>query len=377
MKYCKLNIVICIVIIFFLSIGLITPSSFQTDMKIELTKLGQVSTGGEPYDLWVNEDQDIAYVTCGYFGLRIFDVSSPSNPIELSHVAETTAVINTGHATGYAHQLLYDNEIVYVGDGAAGLTIINCSDLTNPYIITHYTGGYAWDIQIINNIAFVASGFNTLGNPGVMILNITDPANPILLYNYQTSSDVNDVEIAGNRGYLASNSGFKILDISNSSNPIALGEYEGPSNSYAIDVEISGNLAYLSLWKEGLKILDISNPADITIVSEFKGNEISEYTYFHLNEEYVYLATMANGVLILDVSDPNFPTEVSRYNDTGKAYGIFVRNDIIYVADQAEGLKILKMETLPSETDTATTSSFHVYLSVLVLIIIVIRKRKP
>ncbi|MFX0183325.1 MAG: LVIVD repeat-containing protein [Candidatus Hodarchaeota archaeon] len=350
--------------------------------QIELTKLGQAPTGGDAYDVWVNEERDLAYVTCGYHGFRIFDMSSPSNPVELSHVAETPAIINTGHSTGYAHQLLYHNEIVYVGDGAAGLAIINCSNSRDPYIITHYTRGYGWDIQIIDNIAFVASGYNNLGSPGVMILNITDPSNPILLRNYHTVIGITDVEVAGNYCYLASysylgsNSGLQILDISNYSNPIALGQYIGPSNSYAVDVEISGNLAYLSFWEEGLKILDISDPTNITVISEFNDNDISEFAFLDLNEEYVYLATMADGVVVLDVSDPYLPVERCKYNDTGKAYGIFVRDDFIFVADQSEGLKILKMELLSSETDTVSAKSFQLYLTILVLVVFGIRKRK-
>ncbi|MHA2496087.1 MAG: hypothetical protein ACXAEI_11405, partial [Candidatus Hodarchaeales archaeon] len=38
------------------------------DYRLKFTKLGHVSTGGDAYEIWVNEAKGLAYVTCGYSG---------------------------------------------------------------------------------------------------------------------------------------------------------------------------------------------------------------------------------------------------------------------------------------------------------------------
>jgi hypothetical protein len=345
------------VIIILLISGIISCNISQTrSPQLEFINIGEVTTGGDAYDVWVDVDRNLAYVTCGYNGLRIFNISDPSNPILIVRVPESLPVINTGHGLAYAHQLLVDNDIIYIGDGPGGLTIINCSDLTNPIVLTHYDGGYTWDIQLRGNIAFIVNGWNNLGNPGLMILNVSNPSDPVLISNYQTDFDVTDLELEDDRGYMVSyDYGLKILDISNYSNPLELGHYLGPPDSVLMDVEITGNLAYLSFWNNGLQLLDCSDPSNITVLSEYNPVNISEFSYLTVEENYIYLAALNNGVVVLDTSNPYFPVEIGRYNDSGSAYGIFVRDNVIFLADRDEGFKILEMEMIG--TDFTTISS--------------------
>ena len=222
------------------------------------------------------------------------------------------------------------NDIIYVGDGPGGLTVINSSDPSNPYVLTHFLGGYTWDIQIADNVAFIVNGWNNLGNPGFMILNVSNPSTPTIINNFPTDFDVTDLEVVGNQAFLVcGDSSLTILDISNYTNPVILGKYLGPSGSFTIDVEISGNLAFLSFWKNGLKVLDISDPKNITVKGEFTRSNGGESIFLDLNGDYVFLTTMADGVVVLDVSNPENPIEVGGYSDSGKAYGIFVRNNYL------------------------------------------------
>ncbi len=73
------NLLIIIVFLTFQAIilpGTIIIRSQTSDWKI--TELSRVSTGEDAYSLLVEDDY--CYVTCGYSGFKIFDVSDRSNP---------------------------------------------------------------------------------------------------------------------------------------------------------------------------------------------------------------------------------------------------------------------------------------------------------
>ncbi|MFX0173526.1 MAG: NosD domain-containing protein [Candidatus Hodarchaeota archaeon] len=297
----------------------------ESNQELNLIKIGEVPTGGDAYDVWIDENKELAYVTCGYDGLWIINVNDPSNPIQMAHIPESPAVINTGHSTGYAHQLYVDNNFVYVGDGAAGLTIANISDPRNPLVATRYTEGYAWDIHVVEKVAYVTNGF--LGNTaGLAILNVTNPTKPSLLGNYTIQSDITCIEVQKDLAFLAdSDNGLVIVDISNNSAPFLKGECTGPENGGVGYVEVVNDLAYLTAWNKGLKIVNVSDPTEISTVNEYS----LDVGYFSIKVfgNNAYLGGLYEGLVILNVSDSSNPVEIGHYREKGRvdsAYAILL-----------------------------------------------------
>ena len=362
------------------------------NQRLVFTVISETWTGGDTYDVWVDETCELAYVTCGYFGFRIFNVSNPSDPILLSHLPESPAIIETGHATGFSHQMFVEDSIVYIGDGAAGLKIINCSNPSDPYVITSVTEGYAWDMEMVGSTALIANGFRGKGNPGVLIVNMSIPQNPFVIFNYTTSSDIPDIEVVGSNALVVNSEvGLLILDIGNYSSPEAIGQYTGPTNSYTGDVEIWGDLAFLIFWEYGLRILDSTDPEDIEEIGEFSEPYLTSIT-LDKNSNLGYLASYDDGLIVLNLTDPSSPQEIGRYQDSGKVYRSFIRDDLIFLADQ-EGFKILQMEfSQQDRTDTsvspslisssidsvnASSTGFEMLLVVIsVIIFSIVQKRK-
>ncbi|MHA2296782.1 MAG: LVIVD repeat-containing protein [Candidatus Hodarchaeales archaeon] len=55
------------------------------------------------------------------------------------------------------------DDIIYFACGYAGLKIINVTDISNPVEITsYYDGGYAYDVQVVDNLAYVADRLDGL-----------------------------------------------------------------------------------------------------------------------------------------------------------------------------------------------------------------------
>jgi hypothetical protein len=352
MKYKRLMIFSFLLIF---SSSILTETLGQDNgQQLVLIKIGSIPTGGDAYDVWIDEERDLAILTCGYYGVRIVNISDPLNPVELSHVPEPPAVIETGHSTGYAHQFFVDKKMIYVGDGAAGLTVIDSTDPRNPSIVSNFTEGYAWDIEVQLGIAYVSSGF--LGNTaGLIILDVSNPSFPTLLANYSTEGDITSVEVKGDLAYLADyDNGLVVLDISNASNPVLKGEFPGPENSGVSYVEIVDDLLYSTSWGSGLRIWNISVPTKISMVADY--SQLEQYFSVRVFDDYAFLGGMNDGLIVLNVSNPVNPVEIGRYYEGGRVNSAYAVNDLIYVADQDNGLLILEMKSLTDTTSAAQTT---------------------
>lgn len=134
------------------------------------------------------------------------------------------------------------------------------------------------------------------------------------------------------------------------------------------DVFVQGNYAYLADYHNGLYIIDVSNPESPLLVgnyySEEKGGKITREIY--VRDNYAYLAN-EKFMFIVNVSDPTSPTLAGKYDTLSFAWGIFVKGNYAYVADQLGGLVIIDVSnpTSPVLTGSYSTSRYaqSVYVS--------------
>ena len=305
--------------------------------QLVLTKIAQVETG-DAYDLWIDTDNHIAYVTCGYSGVKVFNVSNPHNPTQIANVSSSS--------NGYAHQLVMRDNLMLIGDGHGGLKIIDFETLSNPVVLTQYTGDYAWDVEVKGHVAFVANGLTGSGGK-LTIVNVTNPTAPALLSSFTTVGDATDIEVVDHLAFVTTSyKGFTVFDVSNYTNPVQLAQYVGASASDTDlgDLEIVGNLAYLSYWDKGFSVLNISNLSDIEVISESSECQNSFSVHIDTERNLAFLCDLELGLLLLDVQTPTKLVEVARYSDGGKPNRVEVIGSLVYMTDQENGFVILEIE---------------------------------
>jgi hypothetical protein len=61
-----------------------------------------------------------------------------------------------------------------------------------------------------------------------------------------------------------------------------------------------------------------------------------------VKDNYAYVADNTSVLRIIDVSDPANPTEVKTYNTNATARDVYVANGYVYVADSSGGLVIIQ-----------------------------------
>ncbi|HEU4363873.1 MAG TPA: FlgD immunoglobulin-like domain containing protein [Candidatus Krumholzibacteria bacterium] len=156
-----------------------------------------------------------------YVGVRIYDlVNDPANPDSLHHIQ------NVGHDSTPRGDRLYDFNGVElniwdVSDPSQPVLIGNDDDPTVGY----YHGG---DESRDRSRLYVCDEFAITPTPDIVIYDITDPSLPVRAGDINDpTSRVHQLYVAGDlmfTGYYTA--GFKVFDISDPANPVLADEYD-------------------------------------------------------------------------------------------------------------------------------------------------------
>jgi hypothetical protein len=113
-----------------------------------------------------------------------------------------------------------------------------------------------------------------------------------------------------------------------------------PGLAEDITIKPGTKYALLACGPAGLQIVDYSDTAQIKLVGSFAtGGYAKEVCVVG---DLAYIAAELHGVQIIDISNVASPKRIGIVK-TKKARGITVSNGYVYVADQYEGLIIIKI----------------------------------
>jgi hypothetical protein len=272
------------------------------------------------YDVEVVGDR--AYVA-GLYGLHVIDVSNPALPVEIGA---------PGPAGGFDVEVV-GNRAYVAGD--YGLRVIDVSDPELPVQVGALdTPGYAWGVEVVGGLAYVADGYS-----GLRVIDVSDPTLPVEIGVLDTRAT--DVEVVGDRAYVAGD-GLHVIDVSNPALPVEIGVSTPPGSGslfgFGSDVEVVGDLAYVAVDWAGLRVIDVSNPAlpveilavatpasDVEVVGD-RAYVVGSIVEPGPGAQPVPVA----GVLsVIDVSNLAFPVEI------GSLETPWVANDVELVGDLA------------------------------------------
>lgn len=187
---------------------------------------------------------------------------------------------------------------------------------------------------------FVMAVLSFLPAKNLEIITTYDPPNHELL----------DVEISGDYAYVPGGlGGLNIIDISVPAAPVAVSQYSG----YGCDFgrlyawSVAGDFAYGSGRDCGIKVVDVSNPMIPFHVANYRSAEHPRYEQTDVlfepeGNSYLYAAAHKAGVEILDITFPERIDHVSTVlTENAWAVEVAADGDFVYVADGASGIKIL------------------------------------
>jgi hypothetical protein len=239
----------------------------------------------------------------------------------------------TGHPLVAHRMLVY---ALLIATMSAGQVLAECIDYREESYLTGGvdTQGIAYGVAVAGPYAYLADG------AGMRVVNIADPASPVLLGWLQLTGITNGIAVSGSYAYIADvQSRLYVANVSNPSSPFVVGSVTTPG--WAKDVAISGTHAYVADGPNGLQVVDITNPHAPFIIGSI--DTPGQALRVTLSGSYAYIADGPFGLQIIDITDPSAPRVVGSVDTPDHALGVAVSGSIAYVADGNSGLCVVNV----------------------------------
>lgn len=272
-------------------------------------------------------------------------------------------------------------DYVYTGTHAGGQRMLawNVTNPANP-VLTDFV---EVDARVVNDVkvnaaatlaAITREGASDRKN-GVVLLDISDPAHPVVAdtYDKDLTGGVHNVFFNGDVLYAVHNGTAEVhvLDVSDPGDIEEAGRWGiDVPGKYLHDVWVSDGMAYVSYWHDGVYVLDAGDgrwggtpraPVEVGSYAYPEGNTHVAFPYTNADgHRYLFVGdeifgceecVSRNGhpgdgsrgfVHVLDMEDPENMREVARYEvPEAGAHNLWIEDDKMYVAYYQAGLRVV------------------------------------
>ncbi|MFC2084685.1 T9SS type A sorting domain-containing protein [Bacteroidota bacterium] len=294
----------------------------------------------DPYDLTsgLAVSGNHAFIGTYMKDLVVYDVSNPSSPMEATALEFPNSPIKYISVWGdhlYVPGVIIDNP-------NAGVIVLDISDPANPQEIAYWQAppGYSgapFNVERYGNYAFIACAFG-----GIEIFDVTQIDQPIALDNWtlwnamtNQGFGVTNVKIAW--PYLFAPDcafGLYVLNVSDPSNIFEVASCETPGEAMWADLSADHQHIYIADADKGLRIIDVSNPLAPEEIGFYEQN-LEFANHVAVCGDSVYVSDGGHiGLHVFDVSDPTAPVEVAYHKTQGAfAHDVVVTDGFVYFLD--------------------------------------------
>ncbi len=285
------------------------------------------ATGGSISDLFVKDD--LLYILNTLDGLRIIDISNPSSMREIEFYDNVDMLFDVD----------VSDTLAYIADGGYGLKILNVAEPDSIKIIGAYDTLPVVDIHLVDTLVYLANP-----NRGMSIVNIKNPSNPIGVSSLIIPScNPKSIFKSGSYAYIADKGSYslRIINVSDPYSPVEAGTY---SFDYMVhDVFVKDTFAYILTHKsyepepydpsvrDELRVINVSNPASPQQIGIYQATGYSAGVSLSLfvRDSIAYVSQMGGDFNLFDVSPPNNPTLIGSH-ERGLSCDVHVVDTLAY-----------------------------------------------
>ena len=257
---------------------------------------------------------------------------------------------------------------------ASGLALVKAIDANNVDFVSQI-GGDSRAVAFYGQYAYVGVG------PQVVILDVTNPANPTLVQQSAPLSvtgdpdaiveDITIPDASGKIFVAAGEAGMFVLDVTNPGSPTKptfVSNYNtADPTDYATAVDVSGAYAVIAFDSGGIVAVDISTITNPTFVNAAAtGDDARDVglAAAGLGEIYAFVAAGTAGIEAYEIT-PNFGLENSLpLNDYAEGIAVNAARGHAYVADSNGGLNIVDITTPAALVSLSSAATAGVALDV-------------
>ncbi len=227
---------------------------------------------------------------------RVFDMTTPEQPIDQSSFGNPS----------FGWDVAVSGDHAFVAAGKAGLRVLDLSSMSSIEEVAFLdTPGSARAVEISGEFAFVADY-----SAGVRVIDISSPLFPVEVGYLNIDLEAKDITIFENWAVVTTPQVGAVIDISAPSTPVLLSFIDRPS-----DITVVNRRAYV-VCGQYLKIYDLSDPQDPIMMGSLEILDVigGAIVYSGFNGVTVHqgIAYISNGVGLraIDVSNPTEPSVV-------------------------------------------------------------------
>ncbi len=283
--------------IILLIVALCLPVIAQDSLNVTLIS-HSLNSWSNSFEFKIDIQADYAFVATGSTGLKILDISEPTDPYEIAHFVEHGICRNVDVEGDFAY-LAIDN-IIKILDISAPNNPVEIGDIDHILEL-------AMIVRVSGDFLYV-SDYDIEPEDGsyLQVFDITDRENPVLVNTIEfTLSAIREMHIQND--VLYTNKPFQAFDISNPYN-ITLLDSLHIENTYYFD--ISDTIAIAVYDVNNIEVVDISDPSNLELIYQSE-DLASGIKAIEIVEEYVYLDG-GDELITLCLSDPELPVEIDR-----------------------------------------------------------------
>lgn len=170
-------------------------------------------------------------------GLRVYEIGPEG---KLSHVSTTLGFEN-------AWNVLINGSWAYIADAAGGLKVVDISDVKQPQITTTVElPGIAKDLTVTEQTLVVS-----LGTAGIAILDVTNPAAPVLRSFVETYGSATSLASAEGIVHIANWNDLLSVDVRDADKPLVVASETGATTKDIprfLAVDVVGNTVFGGEW---------------------------------------------------------------------------------------------------------------------------------
>ena len=247
---------------------------------------------------------------------------------------------------GGSYEVVIADNYAYIVNND-GMYVVDIHEISTPSQIGLFECGPSLSLDIKDDIAYLTNG-NTL-----KLVNISNPALPILMNQIEESRPVNEVTINGDLAFTANHEyGLVIYNISNPYSPTKIIEFN--PGGHGISTQIRDNICYYSNREHGLQLINVSDPYSPELLTTVLGTESAWLS--QLYGSVAYLGCHELGIKIVDISDPLNAFVIKSYVPGGEVMGLSGNDEYLYIADCTDdGIELLNV------TDPSNIEVINVY----------------
>ena len=276
--------------------------------------------------------------------LQVADVSDPSNPNVVGEVQIPDVPVD----------LEVVGNLAFVSAGYAGLRIIDLTTPAAPVEVGHLDMGFAYSVDAEANLVFVVDyGF------GLRVIDVSTPSAPTELGTAEyPDPEAEHVAVSGDFVFLTirADPSLRILDVSMPSAPNEVGSYSIDQGHIGGKLSVFGSTLFMTA-RDDLYLLDVSTPASPALLGTWSTGDFSTLALAgepKLSGSTLYLTDLWDGILVFDISDPSTPTDIASFDSTRAEAVALMPGDVALLADSHGGLKVLDVHTPASPQELAS-----------------------